>query len=502
MRIAVGGFCHETNMFGNVRVDMGLLQRSTREGESLRKTYTGSHSYVGGYIDEAAALGVEIVPTRMTSIKPSGPCVPEGVDLYRELLVESLCRAHAEQPLDGIALFMHGASAAPGHNDIEGEFLRAIREKLGYQIPIGITLDLHGNITQEMVDLSDLLVGCKEYPHIDEYDQARTMFHILCDMVEKNYRPAKKLVKLPWHMVSAQGSTLSGPARDVKALCVQAEQEDPDMIQASFFQGFPYADVPSCSVSFVIMARTQEAADRNARRIAQYTWDRRRDFDIPIFSAQQAVELALQEPEGPVLIHESSDNPGGGTPGDGTHLLRELLRRDVPSAFGFIYDAEVAAQAARAGAGAYISCRLGGKTDSFHGAPIELKDAYVKCVSDGVFTRVSPMGFGRVSDLGVTVCLVVGNVHIVVGGGVKNAVTVSRTQTFDDGPFRVVGVDWQHTPVLALKSAQHFKGWWADKVKAIIPCESPGLMSADLRTFSFRQLDKHYYPFEDPQWEA
>lgn len=95
----------------------------------------------------------------------------------------------------------------------------------------------------------------------------------------------------------------------------------------------------------------------------------------------------------------------------------------------------------------------------------------------------------------------VGNVSIVVGGGVKNGVGVSRTQTFDDGPFRVVGVDWQHTHVLALKSAQHFKGWWADKVKAIISCESPGLMSADLSTFCFKQLDKAYYPFKDAQWD-
>lgn len=502
MRIAIGGFCHETNMFCNVQVDMAQLERATREGEALLKAYTGSHTYVGGYLDEAAELGVEVVPTRISAMKPSGPCVPEGVELCITRLAERLAQEHRKKPLDGIALFMHGAGAALGHNDIEGEFLQAIRDKLGWEIPIGMTLDLHGNITQEMMACADLLVGCKEYPHVDEYDQGRTMFRILCDMARRNYRPAKKLVKLPWHMVSAQGCTLSGPAHDVKALCVQAEQEDPDMIQASFFQGFPYTDVPSCSVSVVVMAKTQEAADRNALQIARYAWERRKEFSIPVYSAQEAVEKALQEPEGPVLINESSDNPGGGTPGDGTHLLRELLRRDVPSAFGYIYDPEVAEQAARAGAGAYISCRLGGKTDRLHGDPIELENAYVKCVSDGIFNRVSPMGYGRAMDLGVTACLVAGNVSIVVGGGRKNGIGVPRTQTFDDGPFRIVGVDWQHTQVLALKSAQHFKGWWADKVKAIIPCESPGLMSADLTTFSFRHASTEYYPLKDAQWEA
>lgn len=501
MRIAVGGFCHETNMFCSVRVDMEQLGRCTKEGAELIRAYTGAHGYVGGFLDEAAELGVEAVPTRMTSLKPSGPCVSEGVELSLKRIVELLCQAHREQKLDGIALFMHGASATEGHPDIEGELLQAIRENLGYEIPVGMVLDLHGNITEEMVEKSDLLMGCKEYPHVDEYDQGRNMFRILCDMVKKNYRPAKKLIKLPWHMVPAQGCTLFGPAHDVRELCLQKEREDPDMIQASLFQGFPYSDVPSSSVSVVVMAKTQEAADRNAAEIAKYAWDRRADYQIPLYSARQAVDLALQAQEGPVLIHESSDNPGGGTPGDGTHLLRELLQRDVPSAFGMIYDPEVAEQAARAGAGAYIRCSLGGKTDNIHGKPIELQNAYVKAVSDGIFTRVSPVGFGSTNDLGITVCLVVGNVRIVVYGGRKNGVGVSRTQTFDDGPFRVVGVDWEHMPVLALKSAQHFKGWWADKVKAIIPCESPGLMSADLTTFSFRQANTGYYPLKDARYE-
>ena len=151
MRIATGGFCHETNMFGNVIIDMDTLARGTREGEDLIRTYSGNHSYVGGFIDEAAELGVEIVPTRMSAFKPSGPCVPEGVELSLNRIVELLCKAHAEKPLDGIALFMHGASSAEGHPDIEGELLQMIREKLGYEIPIGMVLDLHGNITPEMV---------------------------------------------------------------------------------------------------------------------------------------------------------------------------------------------------------------------------------------------------------------------------------------------------------------------------------------------------------------
>lgn len=168
-------------------------------------------------------------------------------------------------------------------------------------------------------------------------------------------------------------------------------------------------------------------------------------------------------------------------------------KRNVPSAFTNIYDPEVAAQAAGAGVGATITCLLGGKTDNLHGEPIHLENAYVKCISDGRVIRKSDMGKGAVTNYGVTVCLEAGNVSIVVVSDV-------RTQTFDDGPFRMAGVEWEDKRIIALKSAQHFKAYWQDKVKGIVPCESPGVLSADLTTFDFKYTNTEQYPFKDVQW--
>lgn len=494
MRIAIGGFAHETNFFSSILVDMDLLKDRTASQEELLRRHTGVHSYVGGFIDEAQALGVELVPAQHTSLLPSGPCVKEAFEYARDRLAELLEKAYREQPYDGIALFMHGAGAAMGYPDIEGELLRSVRARLGKDIPIGVVLDLHANITEDMMAQSDLLTGCKHYPHIDEYDQGRVMFRLLCKQIEEGYTVYKQHIRLPWLMVPAQGVTTHGPAHDIQQLCIAREKEDPALLQASFFQGFPYTDVPDACVSFVTMAKTQESADRNALEIARYAWSRRRDTLVPLHSAKEAVETALQSDKWPVLINESSDNPGGGTPGDGTHLLRQLLETNVSAAFGFIYDSEVAQQAAKAGAGARISCLLGGKTDRFHGEPIELKDAYVKCVSDGVFIRKSIMGQGAIHAMGATACLEVGNVSIVVAS--------VRQQTFDDGPFLCAGVDWTQKRILALKSSQHFKGWWANKVPVIIPCDSPGLQSADLTTFPFQSVNTTCFPLEDAQWDG
>ena len=243
----------------------------------------------------------------------------------------------------------------------------------------------------------------------------------------------------------------------------------------------------------VTVAETKETAERAARTIAEYAWSRRRDFAVPLYSAAEAMDHAEQA-EAPVVINESSDNPGGGGPGDGTHLLREMLKRDLPgSAYGFIWDPEVVQQAVAAGVGSRIDCLLGGKTDELHGAPIELKGAYVKTISDGTYINKNPMGYGGRRNMGATVLLQVGNVGIVVG-------TV-RQQTLDDGPFRIVGIDWQEMRFLALKSAQHFKGWWTGRAKTIIPCESPGIQSADLTVFDFKHVNTSYFPLGDPEWK-
>lgn len=493
MRIAIGGFCHETNFFSYVTVSRKEMESSTREGDALVRSHTGAHTYIGGFIDEAGALGVEVVGTHFMGRKPSGPCDPEGVAYIHKRLPELLYEAYRTQPYDGIALFMHGGGSAEGFPDPEGTILEAIREKMGMDIPIGVVLDLHGNITNRMVENSNLLMGCKHYPHIDEYDEGRVMFRLLVESIRGGYKPCQRLIQLPWLMVPAEGVTTAGPAHDVQQLCMRREQEDPELLQASFFQGFPYADTPDCCVSIITVAKSQEAADRHARELAAYTWSRRQDFTVPKYSAQQAVELALSMGEGPILINDSADNPGSGTPGDGTHLLRDLLRKNVPSAYGFIYDPEVARQAAEAGVGATISCRLGGKTDDLHGAPIEIENALVRCVSDGGFVRQSQMGLGAQCSLGTTVCLKVGNVEIAVGS--------FRTQTFDEGPFVTAGITWRNKRLIALKSAQHFKGWWADKVKGIVACDAPGVGSADLTTFRFKLANTDYYPLKDAQWE-
>lgn len=496
MRIGIGGLHHETNSFSNIPITFEVLCGRSYEGERIVNAMRGVRNYVGGFIAAGEELGVEIVPSVMGYCTPSGHITKDAMETHRDRIVESLWAAHQEKPLDAIALNLHGAGVADDYHDADGEILRAIRERFGADIPIGIAMDLHANIDDPLVAMANTVVGVKGYPHVDMYETGIIVFKQLVEMVNTGTRPAIGLVRLPWLIAPAEGVTTSGPAHDIQQLCYKKEAQVEKLMSATFFQGFPYADVSECAVTVVTVARDQATADAAAHEIATYAWGRRRDFAVPANSAETAFDLALKldNSKAPIVINESSDNTGGGGPGDGTHLLRQMLKRNLPgSAYGYIYDPQVVQQAAAAGVGARIDCMLGAKMDKLHGEPLEIKGAYVKVISDGTWINQSPMGGGGVTTIGLTVCLEVGNVSIVVGS--------KRIQPMDDGALRVAGLRWDLLKFVALKSSQHFKGWWAERAGGIVPCDSPGIHCADLRVFNFENTHTDYFPLGDPDWE-
>ncbi len=182
----------------------------------------------------------------------------------------------------------------------------------------------------------------------------------------------------------------------------------------------------------------------------------------------------------PIVINETSDNPGGGTPGDGTHLLRALLEEDLAqTCFGFIFDPEVAQTAHKAGVGAVINVKLGGKTDSLHGEPLEVL-AYVKSLTDGQFIQSSPMWQGARVNLGKSARLRIGHVEVLVCS--------VKSQVLDEQNFLLHGIDVKKYKIVALKSSQHFRAAFESSSKKIITVDSPGLSTMNLFNFPYMQL--------------
>lgn len=492
MRIAIGGIHHETNCFAKYPTEMEIFAKRLSTGQEMLDQNRGTRTYAGGIIDEILSRNGEPVCIYDAPATPSGIIEKTAAQTMVTQMVELMWKAHCEKPLNAIALDLHGAGVAQEHPDLEGYVLECIRERFGFKIPVGMVLDLHGNITPKMIELSDIAVGVKCYPHVDQYEAAREMTGHLWDMAETGCKPCKKLIKLPWFIAPAAGVTLSGPAAKVRQLCIDLEQQDEDLLQATFFHGFFYADIKEAGVSVVTVAKTQEAADENALKIARFAWNMRKDFTPKTLNAEEAVAEALTH-EGVVVINESSDNTGGGAPGDGTYLLSAMLESNVPgSVFGGIWDPEVVKQAVSAGVGNRISCLLGGKTDDLHGGPVELTDALVEAVCDGRYICKSPMGAGSVVNMGESVRLKAGNVTIIV--------VSARSQPKDDGILEMLGVDYRQQRLIALKSTQHFKAWWIEHCNAIVTADPPGIHSSDITCFDFKYASRDNYPLQDAKW--
>ena len=494
MRIAIGGLSHETNTFCVAPTEVGEFKdREWTHGEALVARHRGVRDYLGGMLAAAEERGVEVTPTFATRATPSGTIRRAAYEEMRAELLAGLEEA-VRSGVNAICLALHGAGVAEDVDDIEGDILARVRGLAGPALPIVVTLDLHANVTEEMARHATALLGVNEYPHVDSYERGAEAVGLAADTVQGRVRPRTALVRIP--MLVPTTATSQSPVREINARCRDWEGRA-GVLDCTFFHGFAHTDAPVVAAAVVAVADGRpEAAGEAAADVARYAWGRREAFLKSAPEPAEAIRRALASEGWPVVINETSDNPGGGAPGDGTHLLRALLEaRTAEACFGFIWDPETAAQAHAAGAGAVIRVRLGGKTDAMHGAPVET-DAYVKGLTDGRFIQQSPMGRGARVDLGRMARLVI-PAPAGASGGVDVLVSSVRSQTLDPEVFLLHGIDVTRYRIVALKSSQHFRAGFEPIAARIITADSPGLTTLDLTTFPYRRLARPVWPLDD-----
>ncbi len=488
MRIAIGEVMHETNTFRPGITEIDAFKTSQWEhGEEIRQRHTGVRDSLGGMLAGGARLGVEIVPTFAATAEPSATI---GRAAFAELQRELLTGLAAAGPLDAVCLSLHGAGSAEDRDDIEGALLAEVRQLIGPDVPLVVTLDLHGHLTQAMLEHADILLNCHEYPHVDLYERGEEAVGLAVKLVRGEIAPVTHAVILP--MLLPPATTLTGPGKRITDACY-AREEHPAVLDCAIVHGFPHTDVPICSTAVVVTTNgAPETARQIAEEVATMLWEMREQFREEFPSPAMAVAQALSLVESPVVIAEISDNSGGGAPGDGTNLLRALLAANAPeTVFGFITDAEVARAAHEAGAGATIAISLGGKSDDLHGTPIKT-EAYVKALTDGRFRLTNPMGAGSEVNLGPMARLIIGNVDVLVAS--------ERAQTLDPEVFLLHGIDVTRYKVVALKSQQHFRGGFAGVAGAIIRTDSPGATTSTLSNLPYQRVQRPIWPLDQPEF--
>lgn len=497
-RIAVGGFMLESNGHAPVSTREEFAANVLLEGKDLLADLAQSNprspTTLTGFAAEMNATGDwECVPLIMAAVGASGP-----VDqTFFDWVVERL-RTHlkAAGPLDGIFLSQHGAATATGDIDPDATIFRAVREIVGPNVPVVATLDLHANVSADMVKLADILVAYRCNPHTDMPDRGADCARHLRAMLG-GMRPHAAFVKLPFIPPSTSQNTKSGPYADV--IAYGQSKLDNEVIDVSVSSGFSLGDTPKNGMSVIVTATNGERAKAVARDVATFAWSQRKRFTTNLTPLAEATQMALacgQDPSRPALLFaDVADNPGGGGRGNTTYILSAFHKAGVIGcAIGPVFDPELAAEAHRLGIGATFQARFNRSETTTFSEPFSAQGKVI-ALSDGKFVGRRGMAAGRSMDMGPAAIVAVGGIQVVV--------TTIRHQALDPMFFETFGIEIPKLRSLVVKSRGHFRAGFDEFFPddCIIEVDVPGLTTPVLQNVPWRQVPRPIYPLDpDMEW--
>lgn len=482
-RIAVGGFLHETNTFAPTKATFESFVHgggwpAMARGADVLKVMRNINVGLAGFVGAAEENGWELVPTISCGASPSAHVTEDAFERIVTVMVDGIRNAGK---LDAIYLDLHGAMVTEHFDDGEGEILRRVRQAIGNDLPLVVSLDLHANVTPAMVEHADALIAYRTYPHVDMADTGRAAARHLASLLRSRQKFAKAFRQLPFLIPISWQCTNDEPTRSIYRKLAAMESEAVPTL--SFAPGFPAADFRDCGPSVFAYGRTQADADAAADAIEKIIVGHENDFDGRIYSPDDGVRYAMElakTASRPIVIADTQDNPGAGGDSDTTGMLRALVRnRAIRAATGVIYDPESAQAAHAAGTGATVTLALGGKSGIPGDAPYQ-ESFVVEKLSNGQFVAPGPYYGGRDMDMGPSACLRIGDVRVVVSS--------HKAQLADQSMYRYVGIEPTEQSILVNKSSVHFRADFEPIAEKLLICAAPGAMPADTATLPWTRL--------------
>lgn len=487
MRIAIGGIMHESNTFAALPTDRGrFAQGSLTRGDELLATWRDAHHELGGFIEGATRFGYDLAPTVMAWATPAGPVDDDVIDEVVGEIIDGCERSRA----DGLLLALHGAMVSRSHPGADGEVLRRLRRALGEGMPIVATLDFHGNVAAVMAEDADALIGYQTYPHIDQRQIGLAAARMMVRTIRKEIRPRTAVARPPMILNLLGQETDREPMRSLMALAREAERR-PGLLSVSLMAGFPYADVPMMGPAVIVVADDdRDAAQAVADELAGKMWEVRRELVVACPKPVEAVRLAMASDRRPVLLVDLGDNIGGGSAGDGTVLLAELLRQRAVGSVVVLHDPEAVELARRAGRGGRFECAVGGHVDRLHGDPVPVRGV-VRSLHPGTWVEDLPRHGGRrFNDQGPTAVVDIDGPNTLV-------LNSQRTPPFSLGQITSLGIDPTQQSILVVKAAVAYRAAYAPIAGRVIEVDSPGLTAIDPARFTFRHIRRPMFPLDD-----
>jgi microcystin degradation protein MlrC len=488
MRVAIAELKQETNTFVSRPTTMADFETwHYWTGPELIAGSQGTNCEIDGFLNVLGAAGIEPVPI-IATFAMSGGKVDDAT--YERLLTELLNGIEKAGPLDGVLLALHGAMVTDSDDSPDTNTLRAVRELIGPDLPLVATYDLHANLIARMTDYADALVGFKTSPHIDQRDTGERGARVMTAILQQGANPTMAFVKIPMIVpASTHIHHLPGPFKRLQDATKELEQL-PGVLSANVAAVQPWLDIDDMGFATVVVTDDDpKRAETLACDLAQACWDERHAFmEIELVHIAEAIQQALAEPTGPVILSDCADGTGAGSPGDATAVIAALLdaNPDKP-AYVFVRDAESAEAAIAAGTGSTVTLSVGGKIDNVFNQPVELTGA-VEFAGPAAF-RFGGGGYtGVEQDMGPSAVVRAGNVYVLI---VSNSV-----MTVDPELYRAAGLEPKNAQIVVVKSHIQFRAGYDPIASRIILLDSPGMSSDHIAALPWQKVPRPIFPLD------
>ena len=416
MRVAIAGFSHESNTFSSQPTqinDFDLL-----EGKDLIDFYRDTFHELAGYIAGAEEYGYEIFPILAAGATPAGKVTMEAYENFVNLILAGLKDGPS---IDGVLLALHGAMVAEEFHHADAETVRRVRGQIGPDVPIVVTHDYHSNIPPELIEAADALIVYKTNPHIDQRERGLQAASVLVDTIHGKVKPVMALAKPELLYNIYFHNTSTAPMLPLMQMAKDLEKK-PGILACSVAAGYQYADVPHMGPSVVVVTDGDiDLADYHAQSISKRMWDLRDELMPQVPNPAQSVELAKNSDTFPVCLLDFGDNIGGGSAGDSTFILHELLLQSVEGWVYTLWDPKGVEVCFKVGISERVNIMVGGHTDEMHGEPC-LISGKVKTLHDGIYEETERRhGGGRRFDQGLTAVIDVDGKGMLILNSIRSS---------------------------------------------------------------------------------
>jgi microcystin degradation protein MlrC len=477
MKLFMATLSTETNTFSPIPTGYAGFHESGyfRRDASLHPAAHGSVALIA-WRELANRDGHDLVESVCAFAQPAGTTL---ANVYEDLRDDILSDLKAALPVDVVLMKMHGAMVAYGYDDCEGDTCARIREIVGPDCVIGLELDLHCHLTEQMRTSCDAIITYKEYPHIDVADRARELYALCLAAKRGEVKPV-----MAYHdcrMVSMWRTPVE-PVRGFVARMQALEGHD-GILSVSFGHGFPWGDVADVGAKIVVvadgdMAKAQSLADQLGREL----WEMREAANTHHDSIDEGLD-AIAPGTGPLVLADVADNAGGGAPSDNTEILARMAARGVTNAaIGCFWDPVAVQFCLEAGVGASFDLRIGGKCGLASGQPVDLR-----ITVRGLSLEHSQGGLaGGRAPLGASAWVESNGIHIILNS--------LRSQVFHQDAFTGIGCELADKDVVVVKSTQHFYAGFAPLARSVRYVAAGGAIAPDYAAIAFTKRTTPFWP--------